>query len=581
MEKKFQIFISSTYEDLKEERAKLVATILKVYHFPIGMEMFSADNVEQWEQIRRTIDSSDYYVLVIKRRYGSMTKDGISYTEKEYNYAKEKKIPVLAFVAARDAAITNSDIEDDPEKLFLLKKFTERVLVENPSEFWKNPDDLCTKVSQALHKQFETNQRRGWIKNNEVGGNDDIEKMNIQTLIDIKRKVEYEIIRKNKDIRLAYDFVDNIDDKILHSITKQTYIDNFNREIVLEIIGDQLRVGITTRIEFLNVKNDINYYSSSPRFETLEQAKSYKHEDFTINGVDYRDKIVSEIECTHENRQFPYLLRNAMPLVYDSNSITVVHKTSHKIPVNQFFHVYQLVFPCRSFLTTIIISGNQDNKYKLKTGTFSSFNVHTYEKHTSEYRKDGVNTITIGKWALPGSGYTVTLQKDIPEGKTEKSLMHSARMGVFFDDSVFVLKPEDLIKYRAANEEVSIDFNLNPYERSQTLYPKFLSFVLKYIDKMDLEVYLNANENAQLVVCINNVTDSLTGVSVEFKYSDLNMILQTFEFVLNKGENLLRIPLKDMYSMALSTISEICFVIHPDEIKQNQGTFQISNMRIE
>ena len=83
--------------------------------------MFSADNVEQWEQIRRTIDSSDYYVLVIKRRYGSMTKDGISYTEKEYNYAKEKKIPVLAFVAARDAAITNSDIEDDPEKLLKIQ----------------------------------------------------------------------------------------------------------------------------------------------------------------------------------------------------------------------------------------------------------------------------------------------------------------------------------------------------------------------------------------------------------------------------------------------------------------------------
>ena len=92
MEKKFQIFISSTYEDLKEERAKLVATILKDYHFPIGMEMFSADNVEQWEQIRRTIDSSDYYVLVIKRRYGSMTKDGISYTEKEYKEDIDPKV---------------------------------------------------------------------------------------------------------------------------------------------------------------------------------------------------------------------------------------------------------------------------------------------------------------------------------------------------------------------------------------------------------------------------------------------------------------------------------------------------------
>ena len=415
MEKKFQIFISSTYEDLKEERAKLVATILKDYHLPIGMEMFSADNVEQWEQIRRTIDSSDYYVLVIKRRYGSMTKDGISYTEKEYNYAKEQKIPVLAFIIDKDATIANRDIEDDPDKLVLLNKFTKKVIAENPSEFWKNPDELCTRVSQALHKQFDTNERGGWIKNVETGLNVDVEKMNEQTLIDIKRKVEYEIIRRNKDIRLAYDFVDNIDEKILHSIRKQTYIDNFNREIVLEIIGEQLKVGITTRIEFLNVGKDINYYSSSPRFETLEQAQNYKHEDFTINGIDYRDKIISSIECTHENRQFPYLVKNKMPLIYDSDSITVVHKTSHKIPVSQFFHVYQLVFPCRSFLTTIIVKGDQSDQYKLKTGTFSSFNVHTYEKHTSEYRKDGVNTITIGKWALPGAGYTVALQKAISE----------------------------------------------------------------------------------------------------------------------------------------------------------------------
>lgn len=101
MNKKYQIFISSTYEDLKEERAKVVATILKSYQFPIGMEMFSADNTEQWQQIQRTIDSSDYYILIIKRRYGSMTKEGISYTEKEYNYAKEKKYPLWHLLLVR------------------------------------------------------------------------------------------------------------------------------------------------------------------------------------------------------------------------------------------------------------------------------------------------------------------------------------------------------------------------------------------------------------------------------------------------------------------------------------------------
>lgn len=67
MEKKYQIFVSSTHEDLKKERDKVFATILKMNHFPIGMELFNADNIEQWEQIKRTIDSSDYYVLIIKK----------------------------------------------------------------------------------------------------------------------------------------------------------------------------------------------------------------------------------------------------------------------------------------------------------------------------------------------------------------------------------------------------------------------------------------------------------------------------------------------------------------------------------
>ena len=409
MDKKFQIFISSTYEDLKEERSKVVATILKSNHFPIGMEMFSADNVEQWEQIKRTIDSSDYYILIIKRRYGSVTKEGISYTEKEYNSAKEKKIPILAFIVGDNATITNKDIEDNPQKMGLLKKFTERVKEGNPCDFWNNIDELCTQVNQALQKQFDSNERIGWVKSNTVAIETNIEKINEETILQIKKNTEYEIVRRNGDIRLAYDFLDNVNERILHSIKKQTYIDNFNREIILEVKGDDLKVSITTRIEYLNVKKGINYYSVNPRFESLEQAETYKHEEFSINRKDYCKEIVSSIECTNANRQFPYIVKNEMPLIYEDD-ILIVHKTSHIVPVNQFFHVYQLVFPCRSFLTTILIKNNQNNQYRLRTGTFSSFNVHTYEKFTPEYRKDDVNTITIGKWSLPGSGYTVALQ---------------------------------------------------------------------------------------------------------------------------------------------------------------------------
>lgn len=60
MEKKYQIFICSTYEDLKEAKRKVQDAILSMYHFPVGMELFGAADEEQWKIIRETIESSDY-----------------------------------------------------------------------------------------------------------------------------------------------------------------------------------------------------------------------------------------------------------------------------------------------------------------------------------------------------------------------------------------------------------------------------------------------------------------------------------------------------------------------------------------
>ena len=76
MKKKYQVFIPSTFNDLQEERAKVRGAILSMYHFPVGMEMFGAANESQWKIIQDTIDSSDYYVLLIAHRYGSIIMEG-------------------------------------------------------------------------------------------------------------------------------------------------------------------------------------------------------------------------------------------------------------------------------------------------------------------------------------------------------------------------------------------------------------------------------------------------------------------------------------------------------------------------
>ena len=63
MDKIYQVFISSTYKDLMEARAKVRDAILSMYHFPVGMELFGAANEEQWQIISETIDSSEVSIL--------------------------------------------------------------------------------------------------------------------------------------------------------------------------------------------------------------------------------------------------------------------------------------------------------------------------------------------------------------------------------------------------------------------------------------------------------------------------------------------------------------------------------------
>lgn len=198
MEKKFQIFISSTYADLVEARTKVRDAILSMYHFPVGMELFSAADEEQWQIIKETIDSSDYYVLIIGQRYGSVIEDDsdncISYTEKEFRYAQECKIPVLAFLIDDDVPIKAEYVEKKyPEKL---AAFKEVVKSGRTVEWWKNTDELAQKVTTALYKQFSRKKRPGWIRSDSI----DIEK-SLNTILKLTEQVQ-KMNEENKALAL-------------------------------------------------------------------------------------------------------------------------------------------------------------------------------------------------------------------------------------------------------------------------------------------------------------------------------------------------------------------------------------------
>lgn len=199
MDKKYQIFISSTYIDLKEARAKVRDAILAISHFPVGMEYFGAANEEQWQIIRNTIDSSDYYVLIIGHRYGSVIPDGMpdsgmSYTEKEFRYAAEKGIPILAFIIDDDVPVNLKYIEDEnPDKL---RTFKETVKNGRMVEWWKTDEELARKVTTALHNQIIRTKRPGWIRADKI----DIEEL-VQSHLNLNKRYQ-QLVEEIENLRL-------------------------------------------------------------------------------------------------------------------------------------------------------------------------------------------------------------------------------------------------------------------------------------------------------------------------------------------------------------------------------------------
>lgn len=177
-DKRYQVFVSSTYADLRDERSALFDCVSKLDCIPAGMETFPAFDEEQVAYIKKVIDDSDYYVLVIAGRYGSLTKDKVSFTEEEYRYAKDKGLPILTFLHANPEDIALSKTDDDLGARMKLKSFIEEVKTGRNVSFWKNTDDLSLRVNLSLTASFKTRPAVGWVRGDKAASVDLLSQIN-------------------------------------------------------------------------------------------------------------------------------------------------------------------------------------------------------------------------------------------------------------------------------------------------------------------------------------------------------------------------------------------------------------------
>lgn len=172
MKNKLQVFISSTFSDLQVERQAAVEAVLRSGHISAGMELFSAGNESQLEIIKRWIDESDVYMLILGGRYGSIEKKtGLSYTEIEYKYALEKNKPVFAIVVSDTllkAKVKKVGV-DAIERIEVEKynKFKELVL-SKICRFFNNDNEIKLAVLESLLDIQSRFDLKGWVRYEDV-----------------------------------------------------------------------------------------------------------------------------------------------------------------------------------------------------------------------------------------------------------------------------------------------------------------------------------------------------------------------------------------------------------------------------
>lgn len=297
MDIRYQVFVSSTYADLQEERQEVMQAMLELDCIPAGMELFPAADEDQWTLIKKVIDDCDYYVVILAGRYGSIGTDGISYTEMEYRYALKTGKPVIGFIHKSPDSLPVNRCETEKEGKLKLDEFR-NLVKKKVCRFWDSPADLGSQVSRSLIKLIKSNPGNGWVRGNLVPDSsaaEEILKLKNQ-IEDLKSELESvkteapkgtdELSQGNDYFMMGFSFVASPDEYSFNgnrysSKTEATWNDIFAAVSPL-MIDEETDDGF---------KQGLNYLISRLTHSSLVKNKTFKGLNlmsYTINDDDFQ-----------------------------------------------------------------------------------------------------------------------------------------------------------------------------------------------------------------------------------------------------------------------------------------------------
>lgn len=234
-EKRYQVFVSSTFRDLEKERWEAVKALMTMDCIVAGMESFPAVDEEQFEYIKEIIDDCDYYLLILGGRYGSLAPDGVGYTEKEYDYARSRDIKVIALVREAPESLPPEKRETDAAQLDRFIKFREKVCADRLVSFWRDERDIQKDVALGMNKAMKKFPAVGWVRADTVASEELLQE-------NFKLKKRVDAVEKELENYKTVFFDEKVLDKILkYSVSYEYGVEPFrNSEIQYGVLMEEM-----------------------------------------------------------------------------------------------------------------------------------------------------------------------------------------------------------------------------------------------------------------------------------------------------------------------------------------------------
>ena len=251
MDKKYKVFISSTKNDLKEERKKIQDTLLSMGCIPQNMETFYATDLSTWDHLKNVLSTCDYCVIIVAARYGSICEQtGKSFTQMEYEYAKFINIPIGRFLHEDPDSLPFIFHDETEEKKIKYRNFREELQEGQVVKYWSNADDLCCLIAVTIHQFIIANMSKRLSKTETNKSAEIISRLNrISTSFNTLSKYilsndKYEIKKREK------------------YYLNTTHENIVNADILGEVANVVLSAGITSISTLLDIKITANLIKS-------------------------------------------------------------------------------------------------------------------------------------------------------------------------------------------------------------------------------------------------------------------------------------------------------------------------------